>query len=374
MSKNNANATSKQKISFFFVRKINIMILKLKNYDLHIEKINQALVDLEVEKYSQIIILVDENTKRFCLPYLLKYINAQKINIIQIKSGEKNKNLKTCEKIWSKMMDFQADRKALLINLGGGVIGDMGGFCASTFKRGFDFIQIPTTLLSQVDSSVGGKLGIDFKGIKNSIGVFQDPKMVIIDPFFLKTLSKRELKSGFAEMIKHSLIADEKQWKNFQTIGDFDEVDWQTAIEKSVLIKKNIVEKDPFEKNIRKALNFGHTIGHAVESHFLESEKPLLHGEAIAIGMICEAYISCEKNLLPKEKLEKITSFFLKNYEKVNISSEIHGKLIETMLQDKKNETSEINFTLLSDIGTFEINHTANTTLILESIEYYNSL
>lgn len=272
------------------------------------------------------------------------------------------------------MLDFSADRKAIVLNLGGGVIGDMGGFCGSTFKRGMDFVQIPTTLLSQVDASVGGKLGIDFQGVKNAIGVFNDPKAVFIDPFFLQTLSLRERKSGFAEIIKHALIADAPQFDELLKINDLEQADWQKIIPQSLKIKQNIVQQDPFEKNVRKALNFGHTIGHAVESFFLETNEPLLHGEAIAIGMICEAFLSNKKNKLSEKDLQIITDFMLKIYGKINIPSDAFAFLIKIMQQDKKNESDAINFTFLKDLGQFEINHSASEKEILESIDFYNQL
>jgi 3-dehydroquinate synthase len=349
-------------------------IFSLDHYNIYIGDIKAALASFSLKNYSQVIVICDENTRQYCLPIFTQCIDNQKINIIEIESGEQYKNTKTCEKIWQKMLDCSADRKAIVLNLGGGVIGDMGGFCASTFKRGMDFVQIPTTLLSQVDASVGGKLGIDFQGVKNAIGVFNDPKAVFIDPFFLQTLSLRERRSGFAEIIKHALIADSTQFDDLLQINDLEQADWQKIIPISLKVKQNIVQQDPFEKNVRKALNFGHTIGHAVESFFLETKNPLLHGEAIAIGMICEAFLSAEKNKLSKEALQTITDFIIKTYGKINIPNDAFSFLIKIMQQDKKNESDAINFTFLKGIGQFEINHTATEKEILGSIDFYNQL
>ncbi len=349
-------------------------IFSLDHYNIYVGDVKEALASFSLKNYSQVIVICDENTRQFCLPNFIQYIDNQKINIVEITSGEQQKNIVTCEKIWQQMLDFSADRKAIVLNLGGGVIGDMGGFCASTFKRGMDFIQIPTTLLSQVDASIGGKLGIDFQGVKNAIGVFNDPKAVFIDPFFLETLSLRERRSGFAEIIKHDLIADAAQFNDLLKITDLTKVDWQKIITLSLQVKQNIVQQDPFEKNVRKALNFGHTIGHAVESFFLETKNPLLHGEAIAIGMICEAFLSVEKNKLTKEELQQISDFIIKTYGKITIPSESFSFLIKIMQQDKKNESDAINFTFLKNIGQFEINHTASEKEILESIAFYNQL
>lgn len=346
-------------------------ILETKNYEIKVGDIKEELVRFfEGEDFSQICVIVDENTKRDCLPIIEKYL-GKKLQFIEIKSGEENKNITTCQHIWSEMMSMKLGRNSLVIDLGGGVIGDMGGFCASTFKRGMRFVQIPTTLLSQVDASVGGKLGIDFLGVKNSVGVFNDPQSVFIDSLFLKTLPKREIRSGFAEIIKHALIADQKEWKGLVQINDLDGVDWSELIYRSVQVKQHIVVEDPFEKGIRKALNFGHTIGHAIESVFLETSSPLLHGEAIAIGMICEAYISHKKANLSKNSLEEIVSFFLRIYGKIILDPKDFPRMLDIMGNDKKNIGKEINFSLIPEIGSVLVNQTAGENLIVESLEYY---
>ncbi|MEM6829454.1 MAG: 3-dehydroquinate synthase family protein, partial [Bacteroidota bacterium] len=230
------------------------------------------ILDQLVEKWrpDKIAVLVDENTFEHCLPL----VKVEGTSIIQIESGESNKNLETCSHIWSHMTQHAFTRKSLLVNLGGGVIGDMGGFAASTYKRGIKFVNMPSTLLSQVDASIGGKLGIDFEGLKNHIGLFREPDHVIVYPGFLATLPQREMKSGFAEVIKHSLIADKTHWEYLKTTT-FNDLNWNEMIPKSIAIKQEVVSKDPTEQGYRKVLNFGHTLGHAIESHFLNSETPL---------------------------------------------------------------------------------------------------
>lgn len=352
-----------------------MITLPLKDYSIYIDDIWKTLNDfLDQKNYSQLIVIVDENTKRDCLPILKKELPNRSLNIIETRSGELNKNIQTCQQIWQRMMAFGANRRALTINLGGGVIGDMGGFCAATFKRGMDFIQIPTTLLSQVDSSIGGKLGIDFGQIKNSIGLFQNPQAVFIAPIFLKTLPFRELRSGFAEIIKHGLIANKTEWEKLLTIEDLQTTDWLPILVPSLNVKQVIVTKDPFEQNIRKALNFGHTIGHALESHALESDNPLLHGEAIAIGMYCEAWLSHKTTGLPLEDLQNIQKLIIKHYGKYDFSIHHFPEWIELMKQDKKNEQKQINFTMLKQAGEALINQHCSEILIKNSLEAYQQL
>ncbi|MFZ4542667.1 MAG: 3-dehydroquinate synthase [Saprospiraceae bacterium] len=321
--------------------------------------------------YSSIFILVDENTKEKCLPVFLAKTEIHSYLLIEIESGESNKTISTCEKIWSQMMKFSADRKSLCINLGGGVIGDMGGFCASTYKRGIDFVQVPTTLLAQVDASIGGKLGIDFNNIKNGIGIFQNPVAVFIDIDFLASLPERELKSGFAEMLKHALISSERDWALLSK--ELPEVNAALIynIANSLKIKKAFIDKDPFEENIRKALNFGHTIGHAIESYYILHKNPILHGEAIAIGIVCESYLSAIVLGFPIEQLEKIVLGFSKIFPKVELPENSFDYLIELMHQDKKNEKNFVNFTLLLEIGKAKINQYPDKILICNSLKYY---
>ncbi|MGK0366375.1 MAG: 3-dehydroquinate synthase [Saprospiraceae bacterium] len=344
--------------------------ISLQDYKIHVGDFRQSLRNILTERqYTKVAVLVDENTRTHCLPAVMEVLADFSHFIIEIPSGELNKNIQTCTQIWTQMMENNADRHSLTINLGGGVIGDMGGFCASTFKRGMDFLQMPTTLLSQVDASIGGKLGVDFNHIKNSVGVFNNPQMVLIDPQFLTTLSQREIRSGFGEIIKHSLVADKSQWDTLLKIEDLSKVDWTDYLVPSLKIKQTIVEEDPFEKGIRKALNFGHTIGHAIESMALETDNPLLHGEAIAAGMICESYLSCQKVGLRQEEFEKIKTFITRIYQPREISEKDFPELIRLMSKDKKNEGFAINFTLLTGIGSCKINETATAAEIEESMK-----
>ncbi len=320
------------------------------------------------KSYSNVCILVDENTKKYCLSLLFN----TSFKIIEIKSGEEEKNLETCQFIWSKMTDLNLDRKSLLINLGGGVIGDMGGFCASTYKRGIDFIQIPTTLLSQVDASIGGKLGIDFNIgndiFKNHIGVFNTAKYILINPHFLLTLDTREYKSGFAEVIKHCLITDKSKWNEIRKDIHTD------LIKHSINIKENITLKDPFETGLRKILNFGHTIGHAVESYFLMTPKKLLHGEALVVGMLCEAYLSVKKEFISLNDFKDIEKYLLFLYGKIEINVADLDKIIDLTIQDKKNENEKIMFSLLESIGKGNYNIEITKDEIKEALKFYISI
>lgn len=350
-----------------------MVTLQLEHYNIEIGPIGEAHFQwLTDQQFAGIAVLTDSNTAQHCRPLLEAGLSSFNPTYIEVPAGEQHKTIETSQYIWEQLFQAGAGRNWCVLNLGGGVIGDMGGFCAGTFKRGIDFIQIPTTLLSQVDASVGGKLGIDFFGVKNSVGLFRDPRAVWADPRFFQTLSDRELRSGFAEIIKHALIADAQQWKELQSITSLVNVDWTEWVARSVAIKQQIVAEDPMEKGLRKALNFGHTIGHALESYFLETDQPLLHGEAIAIGMICEAWLSAKVLGLSTAELEQITNYFLNLYGHQTIPMNESETLLATMRQDKKNEDSRINFSLLPGIGAVEVNQTASTELILESMKYYN--
>jgi len=319
--------------------------IKAINYSIWIGE--NSLSKLDISTYSKVAILVDENTKRDCLFKLPQIENAL---IIEIKSGEEYKNISTCNFIWEQLTINNFDRNALLINLGGGVIGDIGGFCAATYKRGLEFIHIPTTLLSMVDASVGGKVGIDFKGFKNQIGIFNNPNAVLIYPKFLETLDENELKSGFAEVVKHALILDDSLWLKLKNTP-FTDLDWEDIIDASVQIKNKIVLADPFEKGERKKLNFGHTFGHAIESYYLEKRTPISHGEAVFMGMILETKIS---DLSETEKNE-IKNYVLSNFSLPYTPKKSH--LHKFLLNDKKNQNEKINFTLLSGIGNCSIDN-----------------
>jgi 3-dehydroquinate synthase len=324
---------------------------------------------LESNSFSGIAILADENTRRDCLPVLDGIVRNARL--IEIRSGEVHKNLDTCQLIWRELTDAYFDRQGLLINLGGGVIGDMGGFCAATYKRGIPFINIPTTLLAQVDASIGGKLGIDFSGFKNHIGVFHRPDRVMIDSVFLKTLPEKELRSGFAEVIKHSLIADAAYWPEIFS-HTFLSQDWSSHIRHSIRVKSRIVMEDPTEKGLRKILNFGHTIGHALESYFLpDPEKHLLHGEAIAAGMIMECYLSCSILGMPENEVQEVQNFILSVFGKVGIAGQDLEPIIGLTMQDKKNEKGIINFSLLKRIGEATYNVSVSRSEIKDALIRY---
>lgn len=349
--------------------------LALDTYNIHIGPIAESLAQaLEQLPFSQLFVLVDDNTRRHCWPLVAPVVQRYRPTIIEIRSGEAHKNLRTSEHIWQQLMEHRAGRDALVLNLGGGVIGDMGGFAASTFKRGMPFIQIPTTLLSQVDASIGGKLGIDFLQVKNSIGLFQNPRAVLVDPNFLATLTDRELRSGYAEVVKHSLIADAEQWGRLQQLTDLRSADWASIIPASLGIKRQIVDTDPFEKGLRKALNFGHTIGHAIEGHALETDAPLLHGEAIAIGMVCEAYLSYKQLGLSEAMLNQIAAYLLHIYKKPLLQPEHYPTYLRLMGNDKKNKGQAINFSLLPKAGQVVVNQTADASQITAALDFYNGL
>jgi 3-dehydroquinate synthase len=322
---------------------------------------------LEQNSYSKIMVLVDNNTNKDCYPLIKDVLPPHKL--IKIKSGEKHKTLDTCQTIWQAMTDNSLDRHSLLINLGGGVIGDMGGFCAATYKRGIDFIQIPTTLLAQVDASVGGKLGIDFNGFKNHIGVFHLPKTVLVDSQFLKTLPFEELRSGFAEIIKHCLIQDAAMWDIIKRI-DFEKQNFDELIAHSIEIKKKVVAADPTEKGLRKILNFGHTLGHAVETYYLE-KKRLLHGEAIAVGMICEAFMSLERGMIDQKHFEEIEAFIFSVYGSAKINKESIPAILKHTIQDKKNKGSEVRFSLLDGKGSCAYDLVADKREMKKALLYY---
>ncbi|OCB78573.1 3-dehydroquinate synthase [Flavobacterium crassostreae] len=337
----------------------------------------QALnAHLEQNKYTNLFILVDSNTNEFCLPRLLPQIATDlTIEIIEFENGEIHKNIETCVQIWNVLTELGADRKSLVINLGGGVVTDLGGFVASTFKRGIDFINIPTTLLAMVDASVGGKNGVDLGNLKNQIGVFNLPVMVLVDSTYLETLPKNEMRSGLAEMLKHGLIFDQKYWEQFLDLEVLDFSDFDALIHRSVAIKNEIVTLDPTEKNIRKALNFGHTLGHAIESYFLESQDKttLLHGEAIAVGMILESYISLEKQLLTKAQYNQIKTAIKAVFDDITFDPKDLAPILELLVHDKKNEYGTIQFALIDGIGKIKINQLVENELILEAFKDYQS-
>ena len=346
------------------------------NYYVHFQKNAYRSIEkyLENNFHSKVYILVDTNTKKDCLPVFLKEVkNSDSFEIIEISAGEIYKNLDTCLEIWKTLSDLSADRKSIVINLGGGVVTDMGGFVASTFKRGIRFINIPTTLLSMVDASVGGKTGVDLGVLKNQIGLFSNPEMVIIDSAYLKTVSDREIRSGLAEIIKYGFTFDKNIWNEIKQIEDINLELVDSLIYRSIEIKNNVVLKDPKEENIRKALNFGHTMGHAIESYFLENEDKiaLTHGEAIAVGMIIELYYSTKLFDLPMKYTVELKSFVAKFYGKFDIKPSDFAPIIDLMQFDKKNVNGKVNFVLLDKIEHCKMDVQVNKELLIEGLNYY---
>ena len=330
---------------------------------------------LKKNSFSSIFCLVDTNSSQYCLPIFLEKLSTTiKIEIIEIGSGEIFKTIETCSEVWKALSDLGADRKSLLINIGGGVVTDLGGFVASTFKRGIAYVNVPTTLLAMVDASVGGKTGVDLDGLKNQVGVISNGEMVLIDSVFLNTLPANQLKSGYAEILKHGLIDDINYWKlvsNFKSTK-FNEID--EIIYQSVLIKNKVVLEDPYENGLRKVLNFGHTLGHAIETYFINSTNlgELLHGEAIVIGMIMESFISNKLKMLTYEDLKIISQSLIEIYGKVSISREYESDIISLLKFDKKNSHGNINFVLLNGIGKPKIDCNVPENLIKEAFKFYN--
>lgn len=349
------------------------MNINTEDYNIIFGSISESLsATINKIQPSQIAILVDENTKTHCLDRL--GLSPGSYSLIEILSGEQNKNLDTCSSIWKQMAHAKLDRHSLMLNLGGGVIGDMGGYCASCYMRGINFIQIPTSLLSQVDASIGGKLGIDFEGMKNFIGLFNHPKSIFIDEQFLETLPKLELRSGFAEVIKHYLIADKHGWIQLES-GQWNQLNWAQEVHKSILIKNRIVQSDPLEKGLRKILNFGHSIGHALESCALQTEMPLLHGEAIALGMIAESYLSHKKSGLGQTELDQIASYIISVYPELNSDHILSFKALQPVLiRDKKNFGNKMMFSLLRQIGDCGYDIEVSASEIQASLDYLSDL
>lgn len=322
--------------------------------------------------FSRVFVLTDANTAIHCLPVFKKaFPEAADALHLSIPAGEAHKNVHTCMELWQQLSGLGADRKSLLLNLGGGVVTDLGGFVASTYQRGMAFVNIPTTLLSMVDASVGGKTGVDLGTLKNQVGVIQNPDLVLIRPEFLRTLDKRQLRSGFAEMLKHGLIMDREYWECLKGIDNLESLDrW---IHKSVLLKNEVVTSDPNEKGRRKILNFGHTLGHALESYFLDSAsgQSLLHGEAIAIGMILEAFLSVEACGLSKAQRDEIKEVLLRFFPKTPVTPEDRGPVLRLLRYDKKNARGRVLFSLLQGVGKACINQEVTTDQLHAAFDYY---
>ena len=326
--------------------------------------------------HDKLFVLVDKTTEQLCLPVVSSFLCMEEAHPIAIGATDTHKTLDTLSHVWSELQRLGATRHSLMINLGGGMVTDLGGFAASTFKRGINYINIPTTLLSMVDASVGGKTGINFGGLKNEIGVFNNAHSVILDTTFLRTMDEENLLSGYAEMLKHGLISNEGMWAellNFdvENITSTDLLEkLGTMVSKSVAVKQDIVAEDPTEHGIRKALNLGHTAGHAFESLALK-RKAILHGYAVAYGLVVELYLCCVKTGFPQDKMRQTVTFIKEHYGRMPITCDDYPQLIELMHHDKKNAGNDINFTLLSDIGDIRINQTASEEEIKEALDFY---
>lgn len=323
-------------------------------------------------EHDKIFILTDQTTHDMCLPKLQNFLCLKGAQSIVIKAGDTNKTLDSLAEVWTALSQGGATRHSLMINLGGGMVTDLGGFAASTFKRGIDFINIPTTLLAMVDASVGGKTGINFGGLKNEIGVFSDSKFVIINTQFLDTLDHDNICSGYAEMLKHGLISDNKHWAELVgfNLAQPDLVQLQRMVAESIKVKERIVTEDPHEHGIRKALNLGHTVGHALESFAMKHGRPVLHGYAVAYGMVCELYLSARKTDFPTDKMHQTVRFILDHYGRLPYTCDDYPELLELMRHDKKNTSGIINFTLLGGIGDIRINQTATKEEIEEALDF----
>ena len=322
-------------------------------------------------EHDRLFVLTDTNTANHCWPVIKDFFCLKDARLITIPASDIHKDLESLAHVWEELQKGGATRHSCLINLGGGMVTDLGGFAASTFKRGIDFINIPTTLLAMVDASVGGKTGINFGGLKNEIGIFNDAKFVILNTIFLQTLDTENIRAGYAEMLKHGLISNQRMWAELlnynlaeQHLGRLQEM-----LQDSVLVKEHVVREDPYEKGLRKALNLGHTIGHALESFFLQS-SPLLHGYAVAYGLVGELYLSTIKAGFPTDKLRQTTQFIREYYGRPAITCDDYEELIRLMLHDKKNTAGIVNFTLLGEVGDIRINQTATEQEIAEALDF----
>ena len=324
---------------------------------------------------DRLFVLTDENTLRYCWPVVSSYACLAGAYLITIPSGDDHKDLDSLSHVWQSLQQGGATRHSLLVCLGGGMLTDLGGFAASTFKRGISFINLPTTLLAMVDASVGGKTGINFGGLKNEVGVFNEAQAVIIDTQFLLTLDGENLLSGYAEMLKHGLISTPEHWAELllfaEELGSRGSMEHlNSLLQKNVAVKERIVSEDPHEKGLRKALNFGHTFGHALEEWSLQGTVPLLHGYAVAFGMVCELYLSAVKCAFPTDRLRQTVQLIRQLYGTPAITCHDYPELLRLMRHDKKNVAGTINFTLLANIGDLRLNQTATEEGIKEALDF----
>ena len=335
---------------------------------------------VDLSSYDRVFVLCDENTEEHCLPRFISGINydeygitAEDLNVITIPAGDENKTLSIAMQVWKELLDRGATRRSVLINLGGGMVSDLGGFVASTYKRGITYMNIPTTLLSMVDASTGGKTGVNFSGIKNIIGVFNKPARILFNTEYFRTLDRENFLSGYAEMLKHGLISKADILNELLSF-DIDNPDYgqlEHMIRRSVGVKKYFVDRDPSERHMRKALNFGHTLGHALESFALANNRPVLHGYAIAWGMVCELYLSTAYYEFPEDLMHTVVNFINEQYGKIDFSCDDYEQIFEYVRHDKKNEGDDILFTLLSDKGQVRINRPITKEQIFHALDFY---
>lgn len=349
----------------------------MKHQDLIFSNDVASHLDALVEKYnpSTLFVLVDSNTRKCVLPKLITESKAiTQAKVISIEAGDTNKNIESLMLIWTQLVENGATRKSMMINLGGGVVTDIGGFAGATFKRGIRFVNIPTTLLSAVDAAVGGKTGINFHGFKNEIGAFCEAEAVIISTRFLDTLSSEELLSGYAEMLKHGLISNVNTYNRLlaKDVANIDTEEMLQLLEESVIVKKRIVEEDPTEKGIRRALNLGHTAGHAFESLALQRKSPIPHGYAVAWGLVVELILSHMQLKFPSIELTRLATYIYENYGAFHITCDDYDALIEFMRHDKKNDSANaINFTMLKQVGDIHIDCIATEDDIKTALDIY---
>lgn len=345
--------------------------IKSTSYNIYIgDKSFDALnTFIKKQAYTKYVIICDENSFTHCLPSLLFHCpELNEAEIVELESGEENKTLETCSQVWGALTDIGADKKSLIINLGGGVITDLGGFVASTYKRGVHFVNIPTTLLSMVDASVGGKTGVDFNGIKNHIGTITEPKAIFVNPVFLESLPERQIKNGYAEIVKIALIADAEFWKTLKKEKQFYS---EEIITKAIGLKNTVVKKDLHENDIRKSLNFGHTIGHALESSLIKLNKDILHGEAVAAGMVMESIVAHGAKHITKKECDDICNYLNSIYPKIKINAETKALMLKYIQHDKKNEGDTLGFALPKTIGHYEMNYSITAKDVEKVIELY---
>ena len=351
-------------------------IIPIGNTKVHIGPLeNSGFIDtLNQFSHRKKVIMVDENTHDCCLEYLLtSFPTLEEAEVMLLPAGEENKVLEICYQVWSALLEYEIGRHDLIINLGGGLVSDMGGFIASVYKRGIPFVHIPTSLMAMVDASIGGKNGVDLNGIKNCIGTINDPTAIFVDPAFLSTLPAEEIFNGFAEMLKHALITDVDYWNALKSLKTEEELITLSNLIRSIEIKKNIVNADPLESGVRKKLNFGHTLGHALESYFL-TQKPIAHGHAVALGMIAESFISYKRGVLSAAAYSEIEQVLIRIFPMLDIPEGAVEQIIAFIKNDKKNEGKEMNFVLLEALGQTSINASLSENEIGESLLHLSLL